>query len=145
MTKTRKFLIATHGALAQGMLSSLHIIIGVTENIELLPAYLDESKPLEEELDRLFGTLAEGEEWVVFSDLLGGSVTNKLVQATAGKPVHIVAGFNLPLVIEVVLSDPETPIDEILEPAILRAKDQLVYVNALLSSNNPANDKESYL
>ena len=40
-------------------------------------AYLDESKPLEEELDSLFRQAGEDEEWVVFSDLLGGSIMTK--------------------------------------------------------------------
>jgi fructoselysine and glucoselysine-specific PTS system IIA component len=49
-----------------------------------------------------------------------------------------VAGFNLPLVIEVVLSDPGQPVEEILEEAIGRAREQLVYVNPLLTQ--PDND-----
>ena len=151
-TKTRKFLIATHGALAGGFRSSLELIAGVSDAVFILQAYLDESKPLEEELDSLFRQAGEDEEWVVFSDLLGGSITNQLVRAAsrvgagtsegagtgagAGTNIHIVAGFNLPLLIEVVLSDPEMPVEEVLEQAILRAREQLVYVNKLITQNN---------
>ena len=150
-TKTRKFLIATHGALAGGFRSSLELIAGASDAVFILQAYLDESKPLEEELDSLFRQTGEDEEWVVFSDLLGGSITNQLVRAasrfgagtsagagavTAGTNIHIVAGFNLPLLIEVVLSDPETPVEEVLEQAIARAREQLVYVNKLITKKN---------
>jgi fructoselysine/glucoselysine PTS system EIIA component len=72
-------------------------------------------------------------EWVVFSDLLGGSITNQLVRAAVGKNIHIVAGFNLPLLIEVVLSDPGMPVEEILTEAIGRAREQMVYVNQLMA------------
>jgi fructoselysine and glucoselysine-specific PTS system IIA component len=70
---------------------------------------------------------------VVFSDLLGGSITNQLVRAAAGKNIHIIAGFNLPLLIEVVLADPGTPVEEVLTEAIGRAMEQMVYVNQLMA------------
>jgi fructoselysine and glucoselysine-specific PTS system IIA component len=161
-TKTRKFLIATHGALASGFRSSLELIAGAGDSVVLLEAYLDDSKPVDEELARLFARAGDGvgtgagvraadgvgagtgagvgagadEEWVVFSDLLGGSITNQLVQAAVGKNVHIIAGFNLPLLIEMVLADPEEPISSILETAIDKAREQLVYVNPLINLKN---------
>jgi fructoselysine/glucoselysine PTS system EIIA component len=134
--KTRKFLIATHGALASGFRSSLELIAGAGDTVHIVQAYLDESKPVNEELANLFGPGSPDEEWVVFSDLLGGSITNQLVQAAAGKNVHIIAGFNLPLLLEVVLSDPEDPIEGILEAAMDRAREQLVYVNKLINLKN---------
>ena len=135
-TKTRKFLIATHGALASGFQSSLELIAGAGDSVHIIQAYLDESKPVNEELANLFGPAGTDEEWVVFSDLLGGSITNQLVQAAAGKNVHIIAGFNLPLLLEVVLSDPGEPIAVVLEAAIERAREQLVYVNKLINLKN---------
>ena len=136
MTKTRKFLIVSHGGLARGIKSSLELIAGTADGVYVLEAYVEENKPIEEELSRLF---AEDEvEWVVFSDLLGGSVTNQVVRAGNGKAVHIVAGYNLPLVIEVVLSDPGIPAEEILGEAVGSAREQLVYVNPLLIQ--PDND-----
>ena len=136
MTKTRKFLIVSHGSLARGIKSSLELIAGAVEEVYVLEAYVEENKPIEEELFRLFAE--EEVEWVVFSDLLGGSVTNQVVRLGKDKAVHIVAGFNLPLVIEVVLADPGLPVAEILGEAIGRAREQLVYVNPLLTQ--PDND-----
>jgi len=136
MTKTRKFLIVSHGGLARGIRSSLELIAGTMDEVYVLEAYVEENKPIEEELSLLFAE--EEVEWVVFSDLLGGSVTNQVVRLGKDKAVHIVAGFNLPLVIEVVLSDPGLPVAEILGEAIGRAREQLVYVNPLLTQ--PDND-----
>ncbi|HTI94574.1 MAG TPA: hypothetical protein VL727_28470 [Puia sp.] len=136
MTKTRKFLIVSHGGLARGIRSSLELIAGTADGVYVLEAYVEENKPIEEELSRLFAE--EEVEWVVFSDLLGGSVTNQVLRAGNGKAVHIVAGYNLPLVIEVVLSDPGIPAEEILGEAVGRAREQLVYVNPLLIQ--PDND-----
>jgi fructoselysine and glucoselysine-specific PTS system IIA component len=134
MTKTRKFLIVSHGGLARGIQSSLELIAGATEGVYALEAYVNENKPIEEALVQLFAE--EGVEWVVFSDLLGGSVTNQVLRAGKDKPVFVVAGFNLPLVIEVVLADVELPVEEVLREAVNRAREQLVYVNPLLTQPN---------
>jgi fructoselysine and glucoselysine-specific PTS system IIA component len=131
--KTRKFLIATHGAFAKGIKSSLDIIIGPMENVYLIQAYIDENKTIETDLADIIGNAHEGDEWVIFSDLLGGSITNQVLQYTSGGNAHVVAGFNLPVLIEVLMADTDSPIGEVIEQAITNAKEQLVYVNKLIN------------
>ena len=137
MTKTRKFLIVSHGALASGFRSALELITGAAGDVIILQAYLEENVPVEEDLARLLQGAGAAEEWVVFTDLLGGSITNQVVRIMADLPgrdaVHIVAGVNLPLVIEVVLGDPETPVATLLNEAVGRAREQLVYVNGIIN------------
>lgn len=140
MTKTRKFLIVSHGALAGGFRSALELITGAAGGVVVIDAYVDENKPVEEELARTLQGAGAEEEWVVFTDLLGGSITNQVLRVMAELPgrdaIHIVAGVNLPLVIEVVLGDMETPVTEVLAEAVGRARDQLVYVNGFISTSN---------
>jgi mannose/fructose-specific phosphotransferase system component IIA len=138
--KTRKFLIATHGAFAKGISSSLDIIIGPMENVFLLQAYLDENKGIEEELTGLLGNVREDDEWVIFSDLLGGSITNQVLQVALRENVHVVAGFNLPVLLEVLLADTNDPIEEVIEQAIIQAREQLVYVNKLINHRKSESD-----
>jgi fructoselysine and glucoselysine-specific PTS system IIA component len=137
MAKMRKFLIVSHGALAGGFRSALELITGAAGEVFVLQAYLEENKPVEEELVRLLQGAGAEEEWVVFTDLLGGSITNQVLRVMVELPgrdaIHIVAGVNLPLVIEVVLGDPETPVAEVLAEAVSRARDQLVYVNDIIN------------
>ncbi|HEV2481161.1 MAG TPA: hypothetical protein VGS79_15920 [Puia sp.] len=137
MTKTRKFLIVSHGALAGGFRSALELITGAAGDIIVLQAYVEENVPVEEELSRLLQGAGVEEEWVVFTDLLGGSITNQVLRVMAGLPghdaIHIVAGVNLALVIEVVLGDRETPVTELLPEAVSRAREQLVYVNGIIN------------
>jgi fructoselysine and glucoselysine-specific PTS system IIA component len=140
MTKTRKFLIVSHGALAGGFRSALELITGAAGDVLVIDAYVDENKPVEEELFRTLQGAGAEEEWVVFTDLLGGSITNQVLRVMAELPgrdaIHIVAGVNLPLVIEVVLGDTDTPVTEVLAEAVGRARDQLVYVNGFISTSN---------
>ena len=141
MGATRKFLIATHGAFAKGIKSSLDIIIGPMENVFTLQAYIDENKPIEADLAGIMGNIQPGEEWVIFSDLLGGSITNQVLQHTAGRNVHIVAGFNLPVLIDVLMADMDSPAAEVIEQAIIQAKEQLVYVNQLINQRKSESDQ----
>jgi fructoselysine and glucoselysine-specific PTS system IIA component len=136
----RKFLIATHGTFASGIKSSLDIIIGATENLFLMQAYVEENKTLEDEIVPFVEELGDDEELIVFSDLLGGSVTNQILQYGLRDNVHIVAGFNLGLVMEILLSDIETPVEQVIGEAIANAKEQMVYVNKLLTAQNTNND-----
>ena len=131
----RKFLIATHGTFAGGIKSSLDIIIGETENVFIIEAYVDGNKSIEDALNNVLKNINEDDELIVFSDLLGGSITNQILRYALKENVHVVSGINLPLLIEVMLADNEMPIIEVLQIAITNAKDQIVYVNKLVAEN----------
>ena len=137
--KNRKFLIATHGTFAAGVKSSLDIITGSNENIFLIQAYVDENKAIDDEVKSVLANITEDDELIIFSDLLGGSITNQVLPYASMKNVHIVSGFNLPLLIDIILADIDTPAAEVIEQAINNAKDQMVYVNKLISSTKAEN------
>lgn len=132
----RKFLIATHGAFAKGVQSSLDMIIGETDNVFLIQAYLDENVSVEDELAAVLTSITPEDELIIFTDLLGGSVNNIMLREALKSNVHIVSGFNLPLLIEIILGDSDTPAAEAIEAAITNAKDQMVYVNKLITQQN---------
>lgn len=129
-------MIATHGALAKGAKSALDIIAGEMDNVLLIQAYLDDSRPVEDELEDVLATITDTDELIIFTDLLGGSVNNIMLRNAMRENVHIVSGFNLPLVIEIVLSDADAPAIEVIEDAINNAKGQMVYVNKLITLND---------
>lgn len=133
---TRKFLIATHGTLAAGVKSSLNIIIGAMEHMLLIQAYVDEKVSVEDEIKRVLEQVGDNDELVIFSDILGGSVTNQMLQHALRPNVYIISGFNLPLVIDIILSETDRPLNEIIEESIGNAKEQMVFVNKLLTAEN---------
>jgi fructoselysine and glucoselysine-specific PTS system IIA component len=132
----RKFLIATHGTFSAGAKSSLEMIIGSVENLFIIQAYLDGNQIIEKDIRTIFDHISDEDELVAFTDILGGSVTNQLLQQSIKPNVHIVSGFNLPLLIEVILGDAETPVIEIIENALINAKEQMVYVTKLINSES---------
>ena len=98
------------------------------------------NKPIEDEVNALLQQLNDNDELVVFTDLMGGSITNQVLRVALQSNVHIVSGFNLPLLIDVLLADTETPIAEVIEAAMQNAKEQIVYVNKMLSPTNTENE-----
>jgi fructoselysine/glucoselysine PTS system EIIA component len=129
----RKFLIATHGSLAGGAQSSLEMILGSTDNIFVLQAYAEENKSIQDELEIIFNQVSATDEMIIFTDLMGGSVTNQVLQYTRKENVYVISGFNLPLLLDIVLADADTPVMEVIETGIQNAKDQIVFVNKLLA------------
>jgi fructoselysine/glucoselysine PTS system EIIA component len=127
----RNFLIATHGQFARGVKSSLDIIIGQTENLFLIEAYVEENKGIESEMEAILKNIGERDELIIFTDLLGGSITNQVLRSTQGRNVHVVSGFNLALLIEVLMAGADIPAPEVIESAIANAKEQIAYVNKL--------------
>lgn len=129
----RKFLIATHGKFASGIKSSLDMIIGAQDNIFVLDAYTENNVPIQDHLDAILNEIEIGDELVVFTDIMGGSITNQIIQRINSGNAHIVSGVNLPLLIEVVLSDPDENLQKVLDDAIENAKTQIVYVSKLIT------------
>src|SRR4051812_47751226 len=107
-SKARKFLIATHGTFAKGIQSSLELIIGATDNLFIIQAYITENKSIEDELNDVLANVTEDDELIIFTDLLGGSVTNQVLRIAIRENVHVVSGFNLPLLIDILLADAGT-------------------------------------
>jgi fructoselysine and glucoselysine-specific PTS system IIA component len=130
----RKYLIATHGTFARGVVSSLEIIMGTLENVFLIQAYTEENKSLKEEIDRVLEQISKDDELIIFTDLMGGSVTNQIVQYALKEKVFIISGFNLPLLLDILLADPGAPVNEVIEAGIANAKEQIVFVNKLITS-----------
>ena len=132
----RYFLIAAHGNFSSGIKSSIDIIAGKIENVFIIDAYSDGNKSIEDELGRILSGMQANDELIVCTDLMGGSITNQLVRFALQENVHIIAGMNLPLLLEIMLADAETPVTEIIENAITLAREQLVYVNKLIKKGN---------
>lgn len=131
----RKYLIAAHGSLPAGIKSSLEMIMGSLESVFFLEAYTGENKSIKEELDVVLLQVGHNDELIIFTDLIGGSVTNQMIQYALKENIYIVSGFNLALLLDILLADPETPVNEVIENGINNAREQIVFVNKLINSN----------
>jgi PTS system mannose-specific IIA component len=128
-----KFLIATHGALASGILSTIEIIIGNNKNIEYIDAFT-EGTDLVKELGTFIQEIDENDVGVIFTDLRGGSVNQKafnMVGNTDKKNIFVVTGFNLALILSLVLKSNRIVKEEIdTEIKVAREQMQLLEVES---------------
>lgn len=132
----RKFIIASHGQLASGVQSSLELIIGNTGHLTTVNAYTDGNEDIAPALDAALNALQPAQDLIIFTDLLGGSITNQVLRHALRERVHVVAGFNLALLIEILMADPDTPAAEVITAALANAREQMVYVNKLIPSHD---------
>ncbi|MDQ0360265.1 PTS sugar transporter subunit IIA [Breznakia pachnodae] len=128
----RRYLIASHGKMASGMLSTVKLLAGEREDIDYLDAYI-ESDSISNQIKRYFDQYKEY-EILVFTDLLAGSV-NREIMRYLNENTHIISGFNLPLLLELLLSD-ETITPEVIEEKLSMARGQMVYVNKLVKGDD---------
>lgn len=119
-----KIVLASHSNLAQGMKDTAEFIMGKQENLSAITAYVDEKVDFSAQLTALISEMAE-EPIIFISDLLGGSVNRVITETTAGKENQfLIAGMNLPLVLEIVSMSFSA------EPAKIKEQLQQVIVTA---------------
>lgn len=100
-----KFLVASHANFVTGAQSTIELFAGKSKNITYIAAYNDENTTLEKQLDDFFKEITEKDHVLVFTDMFGGSVNQQIsLRAAKFNNVFIIAGFNLPVVLEALLS-----------------------------------------
>ena len=101
-----KILIASHGHLASGVQSSLEILTGMGNKVTVIDAYVDDHDyvpDIKKFIDEL-----DGQTGIIFTDLFGGSVNQKVMLEVADhENVFVITGTNLPIVLSVVLEGEE--------------------------------------
>lgn len=119
-----KIVLASHSNLAQGMKDTAEFIMGKQENLSAITAYVDEKVDFSAQITALISEMAE-EPIIFISDLLGGSVNRVITETIAGKENQfLIAGMNLPLVLEIVSMSFSA------EPAKIKEQLQQVIVTA---------------
>ena len=110
----KQILIATHGKMASGIRYTVELIVGKMEGIETIDAYVTPEDNVEEKFEEYFRK-HEQDRVIVFTDLMGGSVNQKLMEYSKRENVTLITGTNLPVLMQVMLADDDVTDDEIQE------------------------------
>ena len=96
---------------------------------------MDESDYTQQIVD-FINQIDETETAIIFTDIIGGSVNQKVVAMNHRKNVKIITGFNLALILEIIMSDATQ--DEQIEVIIEQAREQmkLIKLDLLQDSND---------
>ncbi|MCO7124703.1 PTS sugar transporter subunit IIA [Sporolactobacillus shoreicorticis] len=114
--KNQLFIIS-HNDFAEGIVKSVQMIAGKNTNIKAFGLQMGEHPSTITE--KIEARIKPDERVFVLADLIGGSVENDATRLLNYPNVCLIGGINLPLVLEIVLTNPQTDeqIDHILESA----------------------------
>ena len=125
----KRFILATHAYMSKGIKSSLDLILGNQVDLSIYCVYVDDQpnigpvveKEIEEHKD---------DEFIIMTDLFGGSVNNELLTLTDRGNIHLVAGVNLVLVLSLLLNIPNCEdVSSEIRHCVEEAKSGIVYCN----------------
>ena len=108
----KQILIATHGKMASGIRYTAELIVGQLAEITTIDAYVTPEDNVEEQFKEFFEKHKE-DRIIVFTDLMGGSVNQKLMEYAKQDNVTLVTGTNLPVLMQVMLADDDVSDEEI--------------------------------
>lgn len=123
----RRVLIASHGRFASGIKSSLDILLGNSDHVSAIDAYLDDSD-LMTEVKKYLASVSDEDQVIMLSDLYGGSVNQVLFQLLGRPKTILISGINLALVLEVAVIKDSELTDSELENLIENSRQALVVV-----------------
>jgi len=124
----RIYLIISHNNLAEGMKNTVEFFTGENKKLYFINCYID-NEPVEEKLKRFIQKLNEDDELIIFTDLIGGSVNQEAIKLLGKDKIHVISGFNLALVLEILLIDKGSNLDEQIPIIVEKAKKNICYMN----------------
>lgn len=124
-----KYLLASHGKFSEGTKSFLDIMISQRDDVYTLAAFLDE-RSLDDLIDKKIEEIGEFDQLIVFCDLNGGSVAQKMYiySNTDPRDIKVIAGYNIALVMDIIFKNKELS-DEEIRASIDECKNHIVYLN----------------
>lgn len=126
----RHIIVATHGRFAEGILNSVALIMGEQKEVRPFCAFVDQGVNLDDQVDGLLSEIPADDEILVIADLMGGSVCNEFIRRLDRPGLHILAGLNLAMLLEIIANG-DLPIDEVVDNAVELSRESIVYCNPL--------------
>lgn len=124
----RKFIIASHHRFASGLKDTVEFVTGFSPVYDL-SAYVDD-EDIVTQISQIMQNISAEDEVFIFTDMLGGSVTQKFWPYMTNH-VHLICGMNLPLILAFALHD-ETPLSaDDVATTVEESREQIIYLNQM--------------
>ncbi|AYF55168.1 PTS sugar transporter subunit IIA [Clostridium botulinum C] len=136
----KKYLIASHGELANGIKSSLDILANKGNEIEVINAYITD-EDYTPQIVNFIKSIGDDEQGVIFTDLFGGSVNQKSVTevlTNKNKNVFIISNVNLAIVLSLLFSVEDVFSEEYIKKSIVES--QVTLVSTKISNDDSEED-----
>ncbi|NYF12021.1 fructoselysine and glucoselysine-specific PTS system IIA component [Pseudoclavibacter sp. JAI123] len=110
--------LAGHGDIAAGMRSAASLILGERDDLRAFPPYSGDVDAVRRHVEALLSEVGSTGTLILVSDLVGGSVSNTLLEYQQDPRVHQITGMTLSLVLELLTTQPITTSASI-DPALI--------------------------
>ena len=134
-----QFIIVTHATLAGGFADVVRFFKSDLENVQFINAYVES-----QEFEKEFRTALEkvkGENVIVLSDIMGGSVNQVATRLMQEFSYQLITGITLPLLIELTFM-PDGITAEQIRNSVVNAREQIVYVNDFVRQEEVGGEEE---
>ena len=133
----RKLLVATHGRFASGIMETFKLIMGESDEISEISAYVEPGFDMQKEAEKKIHELNEEDELIIVADIMGGSIANTFSSYIQSEKIHIITGLNLPLLIGLAQDlDSDISTDELIENAIQMGQEGIIDLNKMMEENS---------
>lgn len=131
----RKIILASHGNLAEALMSTAQMIIGPNSDMIALGLQAGAApESYREALDEVFNQHPD-HEFLVLIDLLGGTPFNSIISQLQNVNVQVVTGVNLGMLLEVLLNQENYELNELAEFAKTMGMNSLMTKNDFMCCN----------
>ncbi len=135
----KQILIATHGKMASGIRYTAEMIGGASDAITTIDAYVHAEDDVEKQFEEYFESHKE-DRIIVVSDLMGGSVNQKLMGYVKPDKISLITGMNLPLVVQLLFAD-ENITDAELQEYVNESREELQMVGVVAQESENASEE----
>lgn len=138
----RQFVIATHTHLAAGLAEACAFLAGDRGNVRVLNMFVDGEADVTGAVRRVIDQTPAGDDLVICTDLLGGSVNNEFLRVVQDDPrVYLITNANLPVMLQLVLADEDEPTVGVIRQAVGAEGAQPTFVNDLLAEGDDKDEE----
>ncbi|MBM6815640.1 PTS sugar transporter subunit IIA [Olsenella uli] len=139
------FILTGHGQFSNGLKSALDMIAGPQQAFEIVPFEESGAGEYGDKLREAVKAMrAQTDGVLVFCDLMGGTPFNQSMMITAEQDnISVVAGTNLPMLIDIVMSRTEdSTIEDLVSEAVEVGKEGVCHMALTAGSDDEDEDGE---
>lgn len=132
--------LATHGEIGRALIGAMEMIVGAQPRVSALSLQIADS--LEDTTARLQRTMTgadEGDGVLVLTDMLGGTPSNLCLALIGGpRPVEVVSGVSLPMLLKAVQARRESDLCETAAAVRKVGRNAIIVAGEALAASAPA-------
>jgi len=128
--------IVTHGQLANAFVEALQHVVGPRDNIRAIGIYSNDN--IDQRREEILKTVEEvdgGAGVILLTDLFGGTPSNLAISALGVKPIEVIAGINLPMLVRLARLPQGTSLKEAVTEGLEAGRKYIHAASTLLEGN----------